>query len=148
MSEGAIVTRPHAVKVHHRQNILLTLRYAPSRPTTPAAACALSDTLQAIVFNCFSSLPRPALRASLSCCGAIRAQTRMLLWRDREEQRPKNYTWSPMRPASRRCQPPLHPTHVWSTSSASWHGKPREILFKPKRMDGSTTGSPNKEANL
>lgn len=146
MSEGTIVMRHQAIKAQHYKNILATVACAPSRSTTPEIARTFSSAPQAIVSNRFSFLPNPIYRSSLSRCGAVRAQTGIGLWRHREEQQSKSFACSPTRPPSRRCLLPLRPTRAWSTWSASWRDRRRGILFKPKRMDGSTTASPNKEA--
>lgn len=86
--------------------------------------------------------------SSLSRCGAIRGAARTPRWRDREEQRQKSFTWSPIR----RLQPRLRSSRpslilallIWSDCSL---GKPRGISSEPKRTAGSVTLSRTKEAS-
>lgn len=115
-----------------------TLRISEKRATTKQGI----DTVEYFFLRCDRNL------RSLSRCGGIRATTRTPWWRDREEQQPKSFAWSPMlRPAPRLRPSDRSLIRASSTWCACWLGRPRGTSCKPNQTAGSVTVSRNKEAS-
>jgi hypothetical protein len=130
------------------KNVIATPGHARLRVLSTSVHQPDPFATEDIVLEQFSCLRRQVFSASLSRCGAIRAQTRTQSWRDREAQPQTKFAWSLSRLANRLRSIRRSQTHVWSRWSALWRGEPRGILFKPKWMPGSATAFQSKEAWL
>jgi hypothetical protein len=123
------------------ENIFGTPGLALSRATSPTHPSALSGSPQVIVLQYISSLPPRRYLASLPHSGVIRAEARTRSWRDRDEQQPRSFVWSPMRPANRLCPRRRSPTPVLSIWFACSPGRPLGTSFKLRRITGRQAAS-------
>lgn len=136
MRRDAVPTGWEAIGAYDGESIFATPSLALTRGAPLMTACARPDQTHHVVLKGFLFLHRPIRPASLSRCGAIRAQTKVRWWRDREQQQPRRSAWSSIRPVASLPQHHQARTLAWSGWSASSHDKPLGISFKKKPIAG------------
>lgn len=138
--------RREVIWTYDGKSIFATPSLALPCAATPVPACARSIPTQRIVLQRFLLLRSRSFPSSLSPCGAIRAQTKVRWWRDREQQQPRKSAWSSIRPVASL---PLHhhqdQTLAWSGWFASWRGKLLATSSKKKPTAGSVTDPRSEE---